>query len=37
MGMLATCVGVGSLVSAAISYLLYRRMKSAESQLKGKD
>jgi hypothetical protein len=35
MGMLATCVGVGFLISAAISYLLYRRMRSAE--LKGKD
>lgn len=37
MGMLSTCVGAGFLVSAAISYLLYRRMKSAEIQLKGKD
>ena len=37
MGMLSTCVGVGFLISAAISYLLYRRMKSAEIQLKGKD
>ncbi|MGZ4830870.1 MAG: hypothetical protein ACXV5J_09465 [Candidatus Angelobacter sp.] len=35
MGMLATCVGAGFLISAAISYLLYRRMRSAE--LKGKD
>ena len=32
LGMLATCVGAGFLVSAAISYLLYRRMKSADSQ-----
>ncbi len=37
LGMLATCVGVGFLISAAISYLLYRRMKPAESQSKGKD
>jgi hypothetical protein len=37
MGMLSTCVGAGFLVSAAISYLLYRRMKSAEIQLKSKD
>ena len=37
MGMLSTCVGVGFLISAAISYLLYRRMKSAESQSKAKD
>jgi len=32
LGMLATCVGAGFLVSAAISYLLYRRMKSADNQ-----
>jgi hypothetical protein len=37
MGMFATCVGAGFLISAAISYLLYRRMKSAEIQLKGQD
>lgn len=37
MGMLATCVGAGFLISAVISYLLYRRMRSAESQVKGKD
>jgi len=37
MGMLSTCVGVGFLISAAVSYLLYRRMKSTEIQLKGKD
>lgn len=37
MGMLSTCVGAGFLISAAISYLLYRKMKSAEIQLKGKD
>jgi hypothetical protein len=37
MGMLSTCVGAGFLISAAISYLLYRRMKSAETQLKSKD
>jgi len=37
MGMLSTCVGAGFLISAAISYLLYRRMKSAEIQLKSKD
>jgi hypothetical protein len=37
MGMLSTCVGAGFLVSAAISYLLYRRMKSAQIQLKSKD
>jgi hypothetical protein len=37
MGMFSTCVGAGFLISAAISYLLYRRMKSAEIQLKGKD
>jgi membrane protein implicated in regulation of membrane protease activity len=37
LGMLSTCVGAGFLVSAAISYLLYRRMKSAESRSKGKD
>ena len=36
MGMLATCVGVGFLISAAISYLLYRKMKSADSQSTGK-
>jgi hypothetical protein len=35
MGMLATCVGAGFLISAAISYFLYRRMRSAE--LKAKD
>ena len=28
-GMLATCIGVGFLISAAVSYLLYRKMKSA--------
>ena len=37
MGMLATCIGAGFLISAAISYLLYRRMKSAEIQSAGKD
>jgi len=37
MGMLSTCVGAGFLISAAISYLLYRKMKSAEIQLKSKD
>jgi amino acid transporter len=37
MGMFSTCVGAGFLISAAISYLLYRRMKSAEVQSKGKD
>jgi amino acid transporter len=37
MGMLSTCVGAGFLISAAISYLLYRRMKLAESRSKGKD
>ncbi len=36
LGMLATCVGAGFLISAAISYLLYRRMKSADSQSTGK-
>lgn len=37
MGMLATCVGAGFLLSAAISYLLYKRMKSAEGQITRKD
>jgi hypothetical protein len=37
MGMLATCIGAGFLISAAISYFLYRRMKSAEIQSAGKD
>lgn len=36
MGMLATCVGVGFLISAAISYLLYKRMRSVDSQPTGK-
>lgn len=36
MGMFSTCVGVGFLISAAISYLLYRRMRSADSQSTGK-
>lgn len=36
MGMLATCVGAGFLISAAISYLLYRRMRSTDSQSTGK-
>ncbi len=36
LGMLATCVGVGFLISAALSYLLYRRMKPADSQSTGK-
>jgi hypothetical protein len=37
MGMFSTCVGAGFLISAAISYLLYRRMKSAEIRSAGKD
>jgi hypothetical protein len=36
MGMLSTCVGAGFLISAAISYLLYRRMRSADNQSTGK-
>ena len=37
MGMLATCVGAGFLISAAISYLLYRRMKSTGGHSTGKE
>jgi hypothetical protein len=37
MGMVATCVGAGFLISAAISYLLYRRIKPTEIQSTGKD